>query len=126
MVFSDLLNKGMAIQEGTSPTAIRKEKLENEKLNGTTTPETDNSKFLYPTLILVPLVIVLITQLFLPIGIIAKILMCIFLLFAIVVYIMQQKKINVVDILGKINNKVTSAVPVDFPKPSGQQLQFVD
>lgn len=105
MSFQNMMENALDINKNTSPEAIQNEK-DNMKDD---TIILDNSEFLYPTIIIIPMVIVLISILTLNISLIAKFTLFILLCISLIVYVLQFKKYNIVEPLktwsDNINNK---------------------
>ena len=125
--FSNMVSTGVSINQGTTPEAVESERLANtqKELGGVSTP-TDNSKFVYPTFIIVPLCIVLITQLFLPTSLTVKVFMVTFLLIAIVMYVLQLKKTNLVGILTKLQSSLPLDLKVNTSSGLTDAARFTD
>lgn len=108
--FSDMLSSAVEINDNTSPEAVNKEL--NEKTEATPNSQpgklfnTDNSDFLFPTLIIVPMVIVLISIFTLSVSLIVKIVLVLLLLISMVSYFFQFKKTNILNPLNKFAEKL--------------------
>lgn len=99
-----MMSEAMNVDENTSPQKILEEEQRlKESLKNTS---TDQSDFLYPTLILVPLVIVFIGILTLKITTMLKLVLLLFVIISIVFYILQYRKYNISDSLVKMTDKV--------------------
>lgn len=111
MSFSNMLKTAMNINDNTSPEAIAQEKSKVTSDTGVT--PMDNSEFLYPTLIIIPMVIVLISILTLSVSVIAKLILFVLLLFSLVVYVLQYKRYNITKPLLKISNNINKNLNLD-------------
>ena len=104
--FNEMLDNSLNIQKNTSEQAIQQEKEKNKAL-ATDISQNSNSDYIYPSLIIIPLIIVIITTLTLHINLLTKFIIILFLLISLFCYIMQYKKINISDPLNKMSKKLT-------------------
>uniref|UniRef100_A0AAU8GF45 Uncharacterized protein n=1 Tax=Faxonius propinquus nudivirus TaxID=3139431 RepID=A0AAU8GF45_9VIRU len=102
-IYSDKLKDALNLN-----TVTKQQIMETEIINkNTTTTETDDkySKFLYPTLIMIPLIIIFLSILVSSITTLSKIFILLLLLIVIVCYILQTKSVNLYEQYNKIMNK---------------------
>lgn len=104
--FNNLLKDAIALKKETE-TPISNIDMTNTSIE-TSSDVKDNSKYIYPSLILVPLFIVLISIFTLTISVFSKIILILFILCSIVVYIMQSKNVNISKHLDKISASIKS------------------
>ncbi|UOT91812.1 PmNV_062-like protein [Aratus pisonii nudivirus] len=105
-----MMNNAININDNTTPTAIQNEKKLNISNSDTV---TNNSEFIYPTIILLPLIIVSISVLTLNIKGLTKFILFILLFISIVVYILQFKKCNITEPLQKISENVNNKLKIN-------------
>lgn len=108
-----MMNSAMDINKNTTPEAIQQEQQEIKNIQKRDTTTTmDNSEFLYPTFITIPIIIVLISILTLHISHWAKFILFAFLLVALIVYIMQFKKYNITKPLLKMSDNIKETLNI--------------
>lgn len=105
--FSNLMSNAININSNTSPEAIQKEK--NTARDEVKDYTMDNSEFLYPTLVMIPLIIVLISILTLDIRGFVKFILFLFMIMALVTYVLQIRKYNISKPLMDMSNKFGSS-----------------
>ncbi|QBB28655.1 hypothetical protein HgNV_050 [Homarus gammarus nudivirus] len=106
--FNEMLNQSMNISKGTTPEAIRKEEAETsemQKAKAKTIIAGNNSDFLYPTIIILPMIIAIIGILTLPISAFSKFIFVLCLLLSLVTYVLQYKNYNISKPLEELSNK---------------------
>nr|ABX44707.1 hypothetical protein [Penaeus monodon nucleopolyhedrovirus] len=86
------LGGALNIEKYTNPQAVQDERTKNQPKGVDT---VDNSDYLYPTIIMVPLIIVFVTILCISVSLITKLVLIFFLIVVIVALIMYFKKINI-------------------------------
>nr|WOZ57638.1 hypothetical protein MmNV_45 [Menippe mercenaria nudivirus] len=99
----------LKIHADTSTEAIEKEKVAvSDVVDGkdVTDYTMSTSEFIYPTMILVPLVIVIISLMALNISLLTKILLIFFLVVSLIVYILQFKQVNIEKPLANLANSL--------------------
>lgn len=103
------LHEAMKIHTQTTPDAVTAERVQ---ASASTVPiqKNDNallnSDFLYPTIIIIPIVIVVISIVALDISIITKIILVGFLILSLVIYVLQFKKVNIEQHLVKLSDSL--------------------
>lgn len=85
----------------------------------------DNSPFLYPTLIIIPLIIVLIGVFASNIKTMFKIILILFLLFAIAMYIAQTKNVNLVVEIKKFSAAYLNKINVHRTTNAPQSAELI-
>ncbi|UBZ25641.1 hypothetical protein QKT26_gp51 [Carcinus maenas nudivirus] len=121
--FNNLLKDSININENTSKEAIEKEQSEFKKSlqdkAKVVIQNNNNSEFLYPTIIIIPMIIVIITIMTLSITVFTKFLLIFFLIISLITYILEYKKCNIATPLAKISEKLTNSLNIggkDFKK----------
>ena len=115
------LGASLRIETNTRPEAIQRERMQAKNKtskSGTTKddpeekptePEdTDNSDYMYPTLVIVPMIIILITLMTLGISIITKVILAILIVLAIGVFVLYFRKQNITEPINSFASNFSS------------------
>ncbi len=93
------LEQALTIKNATHPISIQKEK---DSVMPEHEPEPENNKnFFYPTIIILPIVIVIISLFALKISLLTKFVLCILLIVSVIFFVLYFKKYDIVE---PINN----------------------
>ncbi len=106
---NELLTSALDINANTTKQAIlnEQEKVKSAASPDKVTPFTmQNSEFLYPTIVTVPLVIVIISLMAAEISLFTKIILITFLIISLTAYIMQFKKVNIEQPLANLGDSL--------------------
>lgn len=111
MSLNDLLGSAMDIRSNTTKEAVSRERdtITTQNVDVTNVESNfmmRNSEFLYPTIITVPLIIVIISLMALNISLFTKLVLILFIIIALGTYILQFKKINIEEPLTKLSNSL--------------------